>query len=209
MHTKVYIALLYTVTGLLGAGASLAQPLQDSDATANQTLACFASLHTTPVSVQPCQLALQSAGTSSLERAQLHSALSMLLLQQDQLEAARLEMDAALAIGDLDDVILANLGSLLIREEDYRGAVIAFNNALSTTTTTTAPTSARLHNAVIYLNRSLALRALGRYDDASKDYATYLALFGLAPAQAEQMGPSEPVGRLPPHGFAPYKEPST
>ena len=199
MYSRFYVVLICTLAGLASALTSQAQSALDADAGKQPTRACFISLHTTPTALQACRIALQASVASSLERAQLHSALAMGLLRQDQLIPARIEMDAALAITDLDPVIQANLGNLLIREGNYRGAIVAFNNALTATTDTPTGT---LHSAVVYLNRSLALRALGRYDEASKDYAAYLVLFGLNSADEGQMGPLKP--RL-----EPYIEPST
>ena len=48
-----------------------------------------------------------------------------------------------------------------------------------------------LSNPAVYLNRALALRGLGQYDEAAKDYALYLELITDTPPTpaAEQLPP--------------------
>ena len=91
------------------------------------------------------------------------AALAIQYLRGDDLASARREMNEALSIAPEDAGIQGNLGVLLLREGDFLAAVNALNNML-----TTDP--ARLADPAVYLNRALALRALGRYDEAAKDY---------------------------------------
>lgn len=165
-----------------------AEPSVDATALAQSPLdtACFELLNRPLPEVgaaQACNTALAdaAAGTSPdsrLREARLHSAVAMLEARNNNLPAARNSMHRALALAADDNVVLSNQGSLLLREGDYRGAVAAYNTVLSRLLAQ-APDSPL--QAPLYLNRSLALRALGRYDEASKDYQLYLILTGAEP----------------------------
>ena len=140
---------------------------------------CLSSTQLEPVALDACQSALLDTAPESLDRARVHAALAIQYVRMDDLTRARTAIDEALAIAaELAD-IQGNLGVVLLREGDYLAAVNAFNNML------TADPNA-LYNPAVYLNRALALRALGRYDEAAKDYALYLDLITLPPSPSDQ-----------------------
>lgn len=138
------------------------------------TDACYASLRSSNATLQPCIHALTSLPEQSLESARVFSVMALVHARERNLVAARKAMDTALSLTVDDVVVQGNLGSLLIAESDFHGAVLAFNGALALATEQTT-------QAALYLNRSLALRAMGRYDEAAKDFELYLTLGGLNP----------------------------
>jgi tetratricopeptide (TPR) repeat protein len=158
-----------------------------SHAANGQTDACFASLRLAHTTLAPCIGALARVPEQSIESAQVYSAMALVHARQTNLLAARNAMDAALSITVDDVIVQGNLGSLLIAEGNFGGAVLAYNAAL-------ALASENITLAALYLNRSLALRALGRYDEAAKDYDLYLTLGGSAPEPLTQEQPTaEPL----------------
>jgi len=141
-----------------------AQPGQTQPTASNDPLvdACYASLGRAAVDTGACETALRAAAAapqSTQLRARLHAALAMLYAQRDELRRARSEMDQALTLDSDDLVVRGNLGNLLLREGAYRAALDTYNQVIEALLSTNP--DAALH-APVYLNRSLALRALGR-----------------------------------------------
>jgi tetratricopeptide (TPR) repeat protein len=173
------------------------QPAIDAPAQAESPLdtACFELLNRPLPEVgaaQACDTAMAdvAADTSPAGRvreARLRSAVAMLEAANNNLPAARNTMNRALALAPEDNIVLGNHGSLLLREGEYRSAVEAYNTVLSRLLEQ-APDAPL--QAPLYLNRSLALRALGRYDEASKDYQLYLILTGVEAPPGTTAAPS-------------------
>jgi len=167
--------------------------------------ACYAMLNRPGQEIgarQACEDALSDAAadtgpSAKLREARLYSAMAMLRAQRNDLPAARADMNRALALAGNDDIVLGNQGSLLLREGAYRNALDTFNAVLARLLEQ-APDSTL--QAPLYLNRSLALRALGRYDEASKDYRLYLMLSGAEAPPAEELPPPAPAAEplMPP-----------
>ena len=189
-----YLALvvaLYTFVSSAGVYASDEQMEQMEQIEQNSPSdACFASLRSSHTTLEACINALTRLPEQSIESARVFSALALLHARQRNLVAARNAMDTALSITADDVVVQGNLGSLLIAESNFRGAVLAFNDAL-------ALASEQATHAALYLNRSLALRAMGQYDEAAKDYELYQTLSEITPA-SPPLGPTQvPVAREP------------
>ena len=108
--------------------------------------------------------------------AQLKSAHALLLARKGQVQAGRRLLDEALRQYPDDPIVLVNHGSLAIHEQDLVVAVETFDRAVNLVDPASLP--------VVYLNRSLALRGLGRYDQAREDYDAYLASAASAPLPA-------------------------
>ncbi len=126
--------------------------------------------------------------SARVREARLHSALAMLRAARNDLSGARARMNQALALAADDYVVRSNQGNLLLREGAFRGAVDAYNSVLSQLLAEESDASLQ---TPLYLNRSLALRALGRYDEAHKDYQLYLVLTGVETSAAELTPPAE------------------
>lgn len=156
--------------------------------------ACFATLNRPVQEVgaeQVCDAALSDAAADPgplgrVRQARVYSAIAMLQAQRNDLRTARDNMNRALALAGDDNIVIGNQGNLLLREGAYGNALAAYNEVLGRLLVQ-APESP-LH-APMYLNRSLALRALGRYDEASKDYQLYLILTGVESPPASQVPP--------------------
>ena len=145
--------------------------------------ACLATTNAEPVNLEPCQSALAATAPASVERARAHAASAIQHARMDNLTRARTAIDEALLIAPGVADIQGNHGIILLREGEYAAAVNVFNTMLATHPAT-------LYQPTVYLNRALALRALGRYDEAAKDYALYLDLITL-PASPNNQAPRE------------------
>ena len=175
---------ILSLTGLyaFAAFAELAAPREDP------VEICAGSLQGQPVDLHTCDDALLRVDRNSVEAARINSLIAMAHLPRNDLMTARAYMDRALARFPDDAIVQGNLGNLLLREGNYVGAITAFNAALVTLEGRDA--------AAAYLNRALALRAIGRYDEAAKDYQLYLQLTGHKTGQFEdEMRPAPDTPR--------------
>lgn len=172
MQKFLFASLLFCVQAIV-AQTPPASPLD----------ACLATTRADPVDIETCQTALSASAPTSVERARAHAALAIQYARMDDLRRARSAIDEALRLAPQRADIQGNLGIILLREGAYAAAVNAFNNML-------ANDPEMLYEPAVYLNRALALRALGRYDEAAKDYALYLDLTTL-PASPSDQAPLE------------------
>ncbi len=162
--------------------------LQGSDSLAEHPLdrACYVELSNPAANRLACQDALDDAvlddtASGKVRQARLLAALAMLQAQREELPQARATMNRALALAATDSIVRGNQGNLLLREGAYQQALDTYNRLLLTLQETPAQPSQASLQAPLYLNRSLALRALGYYDEASKDVELYLTLIGALP----------------------------
>ena len=191
---KFYLSLpqLHRITPiclLLGLWATSAQAALQEDSTDTYT-ACLSSLNqqvSNPDS-EICQTALSDPTLTSDQLAHVHAAIGMRQLTQNKLATARNAIERALELAPLDPWVQANLGSLLLREKNFEQALSAYNRALNTLIQAQEGNGMRLpvrtNIATVYLNRSLVLRALGRYDEAHQDYGLYRDIAGFSKQNA-------------------------
>jgi len=144
---------------------------------------CFASVHDTWRGDEACEAAITHARTDA-GHAQATASLAMIKVREGNLPAARELMNQALGSAPNDSMVMTNHGSLLLREREFAAAVVAYDTVLAQQFD--KPTDATLRPA-LYLNRSLALRALGRYDEAAQDFAAYLQYATPAPEPTESL----------------------
>lgn len=138
--------------------------------TAVSASACYSSLQARIHSTQPCEAAL-AATIDDVERARIASTLAMLHAQANELAIAQQWMDEALQIHPGDSVVLVNLGNLRIKQGRFDEAVQVYSNVQTLLESKADPAP-----SVLFLNRALALRALGRYADAKRDFDYYVYL---------------------------------
>ena len=180
-----YLTTALLIFGGLNPGAWAAS-LQPPDSFVENPLdqACYGELAKPAANQLICQnalddAALEDSARSRTRQARLFAAMAMLQAQQGELQQARATMNRALALAATDPMVRGNQGNLLLREGAYQEAVAAYNELLLALQEQPANPSLQ---APLYLNRSLALRALGYYDEASKDVELYLTLIGAVPA---------------------------
>jgi tetratricopeptide (TPR) repeat protein len=138
---------------------------------------CYRSIAETGASSSACETALTLAD-SDLATGRLSSALAMVHAKRGDLARAQESMDTAVARAPEDPIVQVNLGNLRIRQQRFGEAVEAYLFAQDLLAAAGEP-----EEPVIFLNRALALRALGRYADAKKDF-DYFAF--LQESRAEQ-----------------------
>ncbi len=144
--------------------------------------ACLMSLTGSPPRTDDCIAALELNYPAPLA-AQLNSALALQYARLGQIRAAETALNTALALDAGNPVVQGNLGNIQLLSGNYSEAVNAYNNALA------QPSEAR-HQAAVYLNRSLALRGLGRYQEAKQDFDAYLNMgsYNISPPSEETVG---------------------
>ena len=173
---------------LLGFWAASALALQEGPV--DTYAACLSSLNqqVSDPQTMPCQTALSDTTLTSDQLAHVHAAIGMHQLTQNKMATAREALERALELAPLDPWVQANLGSLLLREENFGQALSAYNRALNTLIQAQEGNRQqmpiRTNIAAVYLNRSLVLRALGRYDEAHQDYARYREIAGFSKQSA-------------------------
>jgi len=139
---------------------------------ADVLLDCFASMHDELAATALCDTALASP-LEDAQRSRAQAALAMVQARRGDLVQARINMNRALAAAPADQVVLANHGTLLLREQEYAAALAAYDDVSGRSATIPLERTSQM---ALYLNRSLALRALGRYDEAARDYLLYRQL---------------------------------
>ncbi len=160
------------------ATSTTADNAQASPSTQTQLADCFASLTNVRVNFSLCEEGLENSsqwsvdGQGSLAAARFNAALGALHLRKNALDRARFYLDTAIQLHPNDPIVVGNYANLLLREGAFVSAIETYNRLLS------LPLDPQSMPAV-YLNRSLALRATGRYDEAAKDTALYLAMVGV------------------------------
>jgi tetratricopeptide (TPR) repeat protein len=130
--------------------------------------ACFGSIHQALVIIEPCERALMELSSTANDpetTAEVKSALAIQFARKSQLPQSRVLLEEAIADSPQNLTVLVNLGSLNVYEGNFDAALAAYDRALAMRT-----------DPYIYLNRSLALRALGRYAQAQNDYDAYASL---------------------------------
>ena len=181
--TAAIFLLVYAHFGIAELPDQTFSIIDKQNDTYNSSAACLdaANRSAPPTRLSTCKRALTNASLPDVERAQVSAVISATLLKSGDIYGARVAIQQALKISPQDSLVQANLGNLLMYEGDYQQAILAFNNALFepdvSTFRTPVPATTQ---AALYLNRSLALRALGNYAEAEKDYALYLQLTGFA-----------------------------
>lgn len=130
---------------------------------------CYASLTVEVISTTTCDAAIAVA--DELDRARMASAMATRHARSSQFARAEELIEVALASQPNDPVVLINLGSMRINQERFDEAVDAYLHAQDI-----LETSGAAPEPVLFLNRSLALRALGRYADAKRDYDHFVWL---------------------------------
>lgn len=130
---------------------------------------CSASLYRDPADLQPCMQAIEIApdgnAAQQVGKARLQSALALQYAKRGDLVQARLNINNALHRAPTDWVVRAHEGNIYIYESEFAAALAAFDDALRA-----APSPP----PALFLNRSLALRALGQYDAAQLDYQRFI-----------------------------------
>ena len=154
--------------------------------------ACFGSIHQALVIIEPCERALTELSTAANDpetTAEVKSALAIQFARKSQLPQSRVLLEEAIATSPQNLTVLVNLGSLNIYEGNFDAALVAYDRALA------------MHvDPYIYLNRSLALRALGKYAQAQNDYDNYVALTNsnlLLPQETEDLVRPAPTNVIP------------
>ena len=126
----------------------------------------MASTRVRPPKPEACSEAA-SRITEPQARAQALALLALQRLKAQQPVAAAEDLERALAEAPRDPYVQVNAGSFYLLAGDLRGAIAAYGHA-----------QALAGDAIpeVYLNRAIALRGLGRYEDARADFDYYQAL---------------------------------
>jgi len=170
--------------------------------------ACQESLTRPILDPNACLAALSASdadGTmaNTVRRGRLFSLLGILHARLENLQRAREYMDDAVALAGDDYVVSSNTGILLLREQDFTGAVERFNSAINSIP---EGNNAHLTKAPIHFNRALAMSALGEYEAARIDYQRYRQL--TRPAETLD-GPWPPESVAPKATTSPLVPPVT
>jgi tetratricopeptide (TPR) repeat protein len=138
---------------------------------------CFLALNDEQILFDSCResleqlnVAARSDQTAIINKAQITAAIGSLHLRKGDLAQARTFLEEARQLAPADAIVQGNYANLLVRQGQFAAAIEAYNAVL-----TTAELDRR-STAALYLNRALALRAIGRYDEESKDFALYQEL---------------------------------
>ena len=149
--------------------------------------ACYSAIASSPdnpSTLQICSAALTEQVTApASERAHLLSAMVWLHALNRDITASNSALRQIDADVRNDPVVLNNLGGALLLQQRYDSALAEFDQAMAIATDPKT-------TAMVQLNRSLALRALGRYTDAAEAYDDYL--------QTYQSSNTEPPGIIEP-----------
>jgi len=183
----------------LAAGCLYLTVVAQAQEAQTDTQACFTGVTENVSGLQRmslCEQALAAAATDTsaagrLQQARLQAAFAILLDQRNQRDRARTQMAAALRLAPDDPLVAGNQGNLLLREGGYQRALSHFSAAIDALTAQPGHDPVQHSLPALYLNRSLALRALGRYDLAAADVKTYLRLQQGLPI-IDLMGPPLP-----------------
>ena len=127
---------------------------------------CYESQNAQQPARGPCEKALQFA-TLKDDKALLLSNLALLQFKQGQKPEALTTITEAITIAPKNSSVLINLGHLRIRQGLFLEALQAFDLASQL---------GAIREPAVYLNRSLALRGLGRYLEARENYIQYRLL---------------------------------
>lgn len=170
----IFIATMTTLSSLSARGQNFEFTTQPTISAAASL--CFASLQQVPATPEPCQAALNAAqqppsSVDTLQLARLESMLALQYARRKGLSQARAHMNSALRRAPSDYVVLAQEANVLIYESQFESAVRILTKLLEDHVETQKPQLAGL-----LLNRSIALRGLGRYQESKYDYAEYLSI---------------------------------
>ena len=177
-----------------------------------------------------CEALANSEATDSLMRARLHSALSWLYAQMNNAAASEVAISNIPQDHRTDPIVANNLGNTYLKAKRFSVALAQYDEALSgvkalgaikalsgTTAlsaktalseikATAAADTERATVAAIHFNRSLALRGLGRYENAFDAYQAYLLAQPAQPGritdpavQADSVVPDAIPSQLIPH----------
>ena len=127
---------------------------------------CYASLSESKPDVAQCESALKSTNDSQ-EKALLLSNLALIQANAGQFQSAQASMVEALKQDPRNFSVLVNLGNLRIQQRLYREALQSYDAAVAV---------GAIREPAIYLNRSIALRGLGRYAEARENFIQYKLL---------------------------------
>lgn len=127
---------------------------------------CYESQNSQQPDKEPCKIALQFA-TLQDDKALLLSHLAILQFKQGQTPDALITISEAVTIAPKNPAVIINLGHLRIRQGLFLEALEAFD---------LASRLGAIREPAVYLNRSIALRGLGRYLEARENYVQYRLL---------------------------------
>ena len=127
---------------------------------------CYESQNSQQPDTEPCEYALQFA-TLKDDKALLLSHLAILQFKKGQKPDALTTISEAVTIAPKNPTVIINLGHLRIRQGLFLEALEAFDLASQL---------GAIREPAVYLNRSIALRGLGRYLEARENYVQYRLL---------------------------------
>ena len=127
---------------------------------------CYESQNSQQPDEEPCEYALQFA-TLKDDKALLLSHLAILQFKQGQTPDALTTINEAITLAPKNPAVIINLGHLRIRQGQLLQALEAFD---------LASRLGAIREPAVYLNRSIALRGLGRYLEARENYVQYRLL---------------------------------
>ena len=127
---------------------------------------CYESQNSQQPDKEPCEYALQFA-TLKNNKALLLSHLAILQFKTGQKPDALITISEAVTIAPKNPAVIINLGHLRIRQGLFLEALEAFD---------LASRLGAIQEPAVYLNRSIALRGLGRYPEARENYVQYRLL---------------------------------
>ena len=138
---------------------------------------CFATLTQEEIRIETCQQSLEEltaaptpTADTVVNMAQINAAIGTLYLAKNDLIQARTYLDQARQLAPNDAIVQSNFANLLLREGQFAAAIETYNTVI------TNGEIDPINIPALYLNRALALRATGRYDEESKDFALYTQL---------------------------------
>ena len=127
---------------------------------------CYESQNSRQPDRAPCEHALEFA-TLEDDNALLLSNLAILQFKQGQKPDALITISEAVTMAPKNPAVIINLGHLRIRQGLFLEALEAFDLASQL---------GAIREPAVYLNRSIALRGLGRYLEARENYVQYRLL---------------------------------
>ena len=165
------------VSGICMAQVQLGTPTPTSQpnivGTPNTLESCFAHLTQPPTGLTICdnglKAAYQSITTNPIVIAHYHAALSALNLHSNDLLQARSHIESAQRSAPDDPIVLGNYANLRLREGAYVEAEEIYSQLLMSGLDAD-------DLQLVYLNRSLARRAQGQYEEANMDFSRYVSL---------------------------------
>ncbi len=174
------------------AGLASDRPLEirSADAPSPAEVCLNAAIPASRDKQRTCDNALATSTANSVERAHIHAVISSFLIREGRIDEARRSIEEALAIAPDDTLVLNNWGGVLLRQSSFAAATDAYSKALQVTNEADLA-------AVLYKNRSLALRGLGEYREAAADYAEYLRLMATMYGQGRSALSDDPNPLIP------------